>query len=224
MTARDAFARRAVRRWWLFLVLGALGAAVAAMLVQQPAHRVDSTTEFVVRPTNGLSARDVPTALDALQPTGSLMNTLLAVLGSSDFVADAARAAHVNLATASVEVSLRPGTVILDATSSTPNSASTRALSGQFATRASDYVRAKFAAYSLESFSTTDTTAKPTRSTAQAIGAGALLGILLAAALVAWSTGRALRRTTTPSQPTAAETADLTASRTKKAAAAGAGE
>jgi hypothetical protein len=220
MNLGDAIVRRARRRWWVFIVAGVVGALALAMVVGRPDDRVDATTEFVVRPASGLSARDVPNALDALQPTGSLMNTLLAVLGSDDFVADSARAAHVDLATASVDVSLRPGSVILSATTSTPNATSTRALAGQFATRATTYVHTKFAAYSLERFSTSDAAAKPTHSRAQAIGAGALLGLLLAGAYVCWSAWRAVRRTAPPQAATTP--ADLSASRSKKAAAGGA--
>jgi hypothetical protein len=217
MTMPEAFARRAARRWWVFLLLAVVGGAVAAVFVQPPADRAESTTEFVVRPAAGLSPRDVPSALDALQPTGSLMNTLLAVLGSNGFVVDAAHAAHVDPRTASIDVSLRPGSVILDATTSTPTARSTRALATAFATRASDYVGTRFDAYSLERFSTTDATTKPTRSAAQAIGAGVLLGLLLAAGLLAFSTWRAVRPATEP-EPAEPPATDLTASRTKKAA------
>jgi hypothetical protein len=217
MTMREAFGRRALRRWWVFVVLAGAGAAVAAVVVQPPADRAEETTEFVVRPAAGLSPRDVPSALDALQPTGSLMNTVLAVLGSDGFVVDAAHAAHVDPRTASIAVSLRPGSVVLDATTSTPTPRSTRALAAAFATRASDYVGTKFAAYSLERFSTTGTSTKPTRSAAQAIGAGVLLGLLLAAGLLAFSTWHALRRAPQP-EPAEPPATDLTASRTKKAA------
>jgi hypothetical protein len=220
MTMQETFTRTALRRWWLFVLAAVVGAVAAGLVVSQPDQRFDSTTEFVVRPASGLSARDVPNALDALQPTGSLMNTLLVVFGSNDFVAGAARAAHVDLATASVEVSVRPGSVILEATTSTPTAASTRALTAQFEERATQYVQTKFAAYSLDRFSTSDASAKPSRSSAQAIGAGALLGILLAGALVAWSARRAWRRTGPP-QPAAVPPDDLEAPRTKKAAAGG---
>jgi hypothetical protein len=152
-----------------------------------------------------------------LQPTGPLMNTLLAVLGSDGFVVDAAHAAHVDPRSASIDVSLRPGSVILDATTSTPTARSTRALSAAFAARASHYVGTKFAAYSLERFSTTDAATKPARSATQAIGAGALVGLLLAAGLVVWPTWGALRRATQP-EPAEPPATDLTASRTKKAA------
>jgi len=217
MTMPEAFGRRAVRRWWVFLLLAVAGAAVAAVLVQPPSDRAESTTEFVVRPAAGLSTRDVPSALDALQPTGPLMNTLLAVLGSDGFVVDAAHAAHVDPRSASIDVSLRPGSVILDATTSTPTARSTRALSAAFAARASHYVGTKFAAYSLERFSTTDAATKPARSATQAIGAGALVGLLLAAGLVVWPTWGGLRRATQP-EPAEPPATDLTASRTKKAA------
>ena len=65
MTMPEAFGRRAVRRWWVFLLLAVAGAAVAAVLVQPPSDRAESTTEFVVRPAAGLSTRDVPSCSSA---------------------------------------------------------------------------------------------------------------------------------------------------------------
>jgi hypothetical protein len=221
MSLQHEFGRCAKRRWWLFLVCAALGVGIAAFAVRQPEERAELTSNFVVRPATDLSPRDVSSALDALQPTGSLMNTLLGVLGSDDFAAQAARAARVDPATASVNVSLRPGSVIVDATISTPDARSTRALAGSFATNASAYVREKFIAYSLDRFATNAGAAQPARSAAQAIGAGALVGLLAAAALVALSVWRAEARARRHDGD-AAPVAELARDRTKTAGSSGA--
>ncbi len=109
-------------------------------------------------------------------------------------------------------------------TTTTSDPESTRALADAFATRATDYVRTKFAAFSLERFSTTDAAKTPSRSAVQSIGAGALLGVLFAAAVIALLASRAVRRTTSPpteQEQVQAPAADLSTSRTKKAASGG---
>jgi hypothetical protein len=114
--SKDAFLAHLRRRWW-FVALQAIVVAVVvtAVLAVQDDTSYARTTEFVLHPASTSKTGDVNNSIDVSGQDGPLVQTVLKVLGSSDMLDRAAKAASVVDTTPySITATVSPGSNYFD--------------------------------------------------------------------------------------------------------------
>jgi capsular polysaccharide biosynthesis protein len=146
---------------------------------------------MVVRPSSALAPRDVPAAIEALQPDGSLMRTLLGVLGSDELLTQSVQQAHLaSNGSYGLHASLPPGSNIVDVTVTADRAVAARRLADSFSRVASTYVDGRFRAYQVDTFDAVAGSGRPRPRAVEVVALGVLLGLVAAAGLVALGTWR----------------------------------
>jgi hypothetical protein len=206
-----ALSSRLARRWWLVAGLAAVAAlgAVTAGAAESDEHR--TKLEFVLRPDASVTSDDLPGTLEALKSDGTLVQTVIGVLGNRVLLRRAATEAGVTLTPAyTVDATAQPGSTLIDSTLSGTDRSVVDRLAAAYAREASIYVASSYSAYVLERLSTEAVSTDSGPGTGQvaivALLLGGALGVLLVAAEL--RLGPQLQRLAAArgrSEPTAAE-------------------
>jgi hypothetical protein len=176
---------RLARRWWIVAAVAALTALGAGTAAAGSSDDHKTTIEFVLRPDAGVSNDDLPGTLDALNSDGSLVQTVIGVLGSRGMLRRAAEDADVVLSPDyTIESTAQPGSAVIDSTLAGPDGALVERLIVGYERAASNYVAASYSAYVLEPL-TTGPADDAGPGTAEVVILSLLVGAALGIALVA---------------------------------------
>jgi hypothetical protein len=201
-----ALSTHLARRWWLVAGLAAVAALGAVTAGATGPDEQQTRLEFVLRPDASVTNDDLPGTLDALKSDGTLVQTVIGVLGNRVLLRRAAADADLTLTPAySVEVTVQPGSTLIDSTLSGPDRASLERLASGYAREASIYVASSYSAYVLERLSTETVSAGGGAGTGQVVIVALLLGGALGVLLVAAELRLAPRlsqREAPPAEPT----------------------
>jgi capsular polysaccharide biosynthesis protein len=151
----SALPARVARRWWLVAALAGLAVLGAVTASSSSSTEQSSTIRFVLRPDTSVTNGDLPGTLEALNPDGTLVQTVLGVVRDRSMLRQAARDASLQLTPAyGLEATVQPGSTLIESTVSGPDRSDVDQLSTAYARAASNYVASSYSAYALERLST----------------------------------------------------------------------
>jgi hypothetical protein len=181
-----ALGSRVVRRWWLVAALAALAVLGAATATAGKSEEHRTTIQFVLRPAASVSDDDLPGTLEALKSDGTLVQTVVGVLGSPAMLRQAAAEADVRLGPDyTIESSVKPGSTLLESTLAGGDRALVDRLAVGYARAASNYVTSSYPAYVLARLSTEPGSDSSGPGATQIVILALLVGSALGVALVA---------------------------------------
>jgi uncharacterized protein involved in exopolysaccharide biosynthesis len=179
-------ALRLGRRWWVVVAALALLAVLGAVTATsgKPAeHR--TTIQFVLRPASSVAAGDLPGTLDALKSDGTLVQTVVGVLGSPAMLRQAAHEAHVRIDRSyTVDSSVKPGSTLIESTVAGGDRARVDRLAAGYARATTNYIALSYPAYTLAQLNTEPASDSSGASAAQIVVLALLVGTALGLALV----------------------------------------
>jgi uncharacterized protein involved in exopolysaccharide biosynthesis len=146
------FSPFALRRWWIMAVEGViavlvLGGALAVFNRSSSA----TTTHLVLRPASSLPATQVPGAIDGLRPDGSLVQTVLHVLGSDRLLQTALATTKPNDPTRyAIKATVQPGSAFFDQEVTGPDAQAGHAIARSLNVADAEYIHRAYTAYSLD--------------------------------------------------------------------------
>jgi hypothetical protein len=177
---------RLARRWWLVAGLAAVAAIGAVTAGAAGSDERRTKLEFVLRPDASVTNDDLPGTLEALKSDGTLVQTMIGVLGNRTMLRRAAAYSDVRLTSGyTVDASARPGSTLIDSTLSGPDRSALDRLVAGYAREASIYVSSSYPAYVLEHLTTQAVTSESGPGTGQVVIAALLVGGALGVLLVA---------------------------------------
>jgi hypothetical protein len=146
---------RLARRWWVVAALALVAVLGAATATSGKSKEHRTTIQFVLRPAASVSNDDVPGTLEALKSDGTLVQTVVGVLGSPAMLRQAAGEAGVTLGPDySIESTVKPGSTLMESTLAGGDRAVVDRLAAGYARAASNYVASSYPAYVLDRLST----------------------------------------------------------------------
>jgi hypothetical protein len=146
------FSPFARRRWWVIAVQGLIAVIVlcGALAVFNRSSSA-TTTHLVLRPASSLPATQVPGAIDGLRPDGSLVQTVLHVLGSDRLLQTALAAAKPNDPSRySIKATVQPGSAFFDQEVAGPDAQAGQAIALSLTDADAAYIGRAYTAYSLD--------------------------------------------------------------------------
>jgi hypothetical protein len=181
-----SFASRLARRWWLVAALAALSVLGAATATSGKSQEHRTTVQFVLRPAASVTNDDVPGTLEALKSDGTLVQTVVGVLGSPAMLRQAANEAGVTLGpNYSIESTVKPGSTLMESTLAGADRDLVDRLASGYARAASNYVASSYPAYVLDRLSTDPGPDSSGPGATQIVILALLVGSALGVALVA---------------------------------------
>jgi len=142
----------AQKRWWFIAIQAAIAVfvvCVALAFVGDSSSK--TTTHLVLRPASSLPATQVPGAIDGLRPDGSLVQTVLHVLGSDRLLQDAVAASKPgNPSRYSISATVQPGSAFFDQNVVGPDAPTVQNLEKNLSVADTEYIRSAYNAYSLD--------------------------------------------------------------------------
>jgi uncharacterized protein involved in exopolysaccharide biosynthesis len=176
---------RVARRWWLVAGLALIAAIGAAVAVSGGSEERQTRVEFVLRPDASVTNDDLPGTLEALKSDGTLVRTVVGVLGNRTMLRRAADDVDVTLTPEyKLDADAQPGSTLIDATLRGPDAETVERLVTGYDRAASLFVASSYPAYVLDRLSTAAVTGDGP-STSQIVVLALLLGAALGVALVA---------------------------------------
>lgn len=177
---------RLARRWWVVAALALLSVLGAATATSGKSDEHRTTIQFVLRPAASVSNSDVPGTLDALKSDGTLVQTVVGVLGSPAMLRQAADEAGVRLGRGySIGSTVKPGSTLMESTLAGTDRAVVDRLAAGYARAASNYVASSYPAYVLARLSTNPGPDSSGPGATQIVILALLVGTALGVALVA---------------------------------------
>jgi capsular polysaccharide biosynthesis protein len=166
--------------WWLVAVQALFAVVVVSVvLALVGASYTERTSQLVLHPGSDLPATDVPAAVDGLRPDGSLVQTVLHVLGSNEMLSNALTLARVqDPSKYSLDATVEPGSAFFDQTVRGPDAKALQSVSTNLTALDTAYIKKAFSAYNLDAVGISTSTHDPFPPTP----AVALLALLLGAA------------------------------------------
>lgn len=180
------YARLLRQRWRLLLLLTALCGVGAWVSLSFATPTFRQTLHFVLHPDSSFDLADVPNAIDVLGEDSPLTQTVLGALASRRVFGRAVDAATTDAVAAdyTLEVSVAPGSNLIDATVRGPNRANVSAVARALAPEAFAYVAGTYPGYVLTLLGT-EAAPVPARSgELNLVGLAAMFGGLLGAAVI----------------------------------------
>jgi capsular polysaccharide biosynthesis protein len=182
----SVLASRLARRWWVVAALAALAVLGAATATSGKSNEHRTTIQFVLRPAASVSNNDLPGTLEALKSDGTLVQTVVGVLGSKAMLGQAATEAHVRLDRSyTIASSVKPGSTLIESTLAGGDRALVDRLAAGYARAASNYLASSYPAYVLDRLSTEQASSSSGPSSIQVVILALLVGSALGLALVA---------------------------------------
>jgi hypothetical protein len=175
-----------MRRWWIVVAAAALAGLGAATATANRPDYHQRTIHFALRPDASVTKGDLPGALAALESKGSLVQTVIGVLGGRGMLRRAGADADMPFSDAwSLEAKGRPGSALIDSTLAAPDDAAVERLTAGYTRAATKYVTASYSAYVLDRLSVDSGGTGTVPGAAQIVIISALAGAVLGIGLVA---------------------------------------
>jgi hypothetical protein len=142
----------AKKRWWFIAIQAAIAVFVVCLALAVVGDSSSkTTTHLVLRPASSLPAPQVPGAIDGLRPDGSLVQTVLHVLGSDRLMQTAVAASKPsNPSRYSISATVQPGSAFFDQSVVGPDAPTVQKLAEDLSVADSVYIRGAYSAYSLD--------------------------------------------------------------------------
>jgi hypothetical protein len=154
------FPQFARRRSWVVAIHGVIAIVVlcGALAIFNRSSGVN-TTHLVLRPASSLPSTQVPAAIDGLRPDGSLVQTVLHVLGSDRLLQTAlAETKPPDPSRYSMTATVQPGSAFFDQELTGPDARSVEELARTLSVADATYIRTSYSAYALDVVGTNTST------------------------------------------------------------------